>query len=117
MHAQRVKDAPRALLRSIPGLDLREMRTPDRCCGSAGLYSILQGALSGAILRDKMADVAQTGADQVCSANPGCLLQLDAGLRLYVESDAAPMRSAHVIDLLDESYRIAEGDDYARPDR
>ncbi|MXY78780.1 MAG: 4Fe-4S dicluster domain-containing protein [Chloroflexi bacterium] len=117
VHAQRVKDAPRALLRSIPGLDLREMRTPDRCCGSAGLYSILQGKLSGAILRDKMADVAQTEADQVCSANPGCLLQLDAGLRLYVASDGAPMRSAHVIDLLDESYRAAEGDDYARADR
>lgn len=116
VHAQRVKDAPRALLRSIPGLDLREMRTPDRCCGSAGLYSIMQSSLSGAILRDKMSDIAQTKAEQVCSANPGCLLQLDAGVRLYVD-DMTGARSPHVIDLLDESYRAAEGDEYARPAR
>ena len=113
VHAQRVKDAPRALLRSIPGLELREMRTPDQCCGSAGLYSIMQSPLSGAILRDKMSDIANTNADQVCSANPGCLLQLDAGIHLYVE-DMSGDRSPHVIDLLDESYRAAEGDDYAR---
>ena len=112
VHAQRVKDAPRELLRSIPGLELREMRQPDHCCGSAGLYSVMQSELSGAILRDKMADIASTVADQVCSANPGCLLQLDSGLRLYVDEKKPP--SAHVVDLLDESYRLAEGDDYAR---
>ena len=112
VHAQRVKSAPRELLRSIPGLELREMRRPDGCCGGAGLYSVMQSDLSDAILRDKMSDIDQTQADQVCSANPGCLLQLDAGLRLYVESTW--MRSAHVVDLLDESYRRAEGEDYAR---
>lgn len=111
VHAQRVKDAPRDVLRSIPGLELREMRTPDRCCGSAGLYSLMQRTISGAILRDKMTDIVDTQADQVCSSNPGCLLQLDAGMHRYVADDHP--RSVHVVDLLDESYRLAEGDGYA----
>ena len=109
VHAQRVTTAPRELLRAIPGLELREMAHPDRCCGSAGLYSLLQTEISRRLLRDKMTEIAATGADQVCTANPGCMLQLDAGLR----GDGRGGRSLHVIQLLDESYRLAEGDSYA----
>lgn len=108
-HAQQVTAAPRALLRLIPGLELREMEHPDRCCGSAGIYSIIQPGLSRTILAGKMAEIAATGAEQVCTANPGCMVQLDAGLRLFGPGG----RSVHVVDLLDESYRAAEGDGYA----
>ena len=104
-HAQEVRKAPRELLRAIPGLELREMRTPDRCCGSAGIYSIMQADISQRVLAEKMEDVLATGAEQVCTANPGCMLQLDAGIARYDEAGALAARSAHAIELLDESYR------------
>ncbi len=109
VHAQGVATAPRAILRQIPGLELREMAHPDRCCGSAGIYSIVQKNLSRQLLANKMAEINATGADLVCTANPGCMVQLDAGLRLF----GAGGRSLHAIELLDESYAIAEGPDYA----
>ena len=104
-HAQEVRKAPRELLRAIPGLELREMRTPDRCCGSAGIYSIMQADISQRVLAEKMEDVLATGAEQVCTANPGCMLQLDAGIARYDDAGALAARSAHAIELLDESYR------------
>ena len=109
VHAQKVTDAPRTVLRAIPGLELREMLHPDRCCGSAGIYSVVQSKLSRAILKEKMDEINATGAEQVCTANPGCMVQLDNGLRLFGKGG----RSVHVVDLLDESYRLAEGDAYA----
>ena len=108
LHAQKVGAAPRALLRLIPGLDLREMDHPERCCGSAGLYSLVQPRLSRAVLADKMAEIHATGVEQVCTANPGCMLQLDAGLRRFPGTVPADRRTAHVVDLLDESYRAGD---------
>ncbi len=111
-HAQNVRKPPRDVLRSIPGLTLREMRTPDRCCGSAGLYSVVQSDISGRVLAEKMEDLLATDADQVCTANPGCMLQLDAGMAQHdVEGQMLP-RSSHAIELLDESYRL--GDEASR---
>ena len=104
VHAQKVTKAPRAIMSQIPGLDLREMSAPDRCCGSAGLYSFVQREMSGRLLRSKMDDVAATGATCVATANPGCMTQLEAGLRLRkITGDVV-----HVIELLDESMRAAE---------
>ena len=108
-HAQEVRKAPRELLRAIPGLELREMRMPDRCCGSAGIYSIMQSEISQRVLAEKMEDVLASGAQQVCTANPGCMLQLDAGIARYDAEGALSARSAHAIELLDESYRIGDG--------
>jgi glycolate oxidase iron-sulfur subunit len=106
VHAQRVTAAPRALLRAIPGLDLREMAAPDRWCGSAGLYSLVQREMSSRLLDAKMDDVARTGATTIATANPGCMTQLEAGLRLRgIHGDVV-----HVIELLDESMRRAAGD-------
>ncbi len=103
-HAQGIREAPRTLLRAIPGLTLREMRTPDRCCGSAGLYTLAQPGMSRTVLEAKMDDVASTGASVVCTANPGCTLQLQAGVRRRdLDVDVR-----HVIELLDESYRVGE---------
>ncbi len=99
-HAQRIKDAPRAILRAIPGLQLVELPHADLCCGSAGIYNIVQPEMSMRLLDDKMAEVAATGADVVATANPGCMLQLDAGLRRA----NLPGRVAHVIELLDAAY-------------
>ena len=100
-HAQGIKAQPRALLRAIPGLELREMAEPDLCCGSAGLYSVFHPDMSRRLLRRKMRDVASTGASVIATANPGCHLQLEAGLRLH----GLPGRVVHVVELLDEAYR------------
>ena len=100
-HAQGIRDAPRAILHAIPGLRVHEMQTPDRCCGSAGLYSAVQPGMSATVLAAKMRDIAGTGADVICTANPGCTLQLQAGVRRT--GGTAAVR--HVIELLDQSYR------------
>ncbi len=108
-HAQNVRSAPREVLNSIPGLTLSEMRRPDRCCGSAGIYSVVQADISKRVLAEKMEDVLTTGAEQVCTANPGCMLQLDAGIARFDPDGRMMPRSAHAIELLDEAYQL--GDD------
>jgi glycolate oxidase iron-sulfur subunit len=105
MHAQRVTQAPRQLLRAIPGLGLRELSSPDRCCGSAGLYSLVQPEMSGRILDDKMDDVAATGAHVIATANPGCMMQLESGAR----QRGLDARVVHVIELVDESMSAETG--------
>jgi glycolate oxidase iron-sulfur subunit len=102
-HAQRITAAPRHLLAAIPGLRLVEMAQPDRCCGSAGVYSLTQGEMSLALLEAKMRDVAATGAEVIATANPGCTAQLEAGLRRGRQRG----RVAHVVELLDLAYRRA----------
>jgi glycolate oxidase iron-sulfur subunit len=100
VHAQKIKAAPRQVLAQIPGLELREMAHPDLCCGSAGLYMLTEAETSARLLDGKMAEIAATGATTVVTANPGCLMQLDKGLR------QAGLRGEvkHVVELLDESY-------------
>ena len=100
VHAQRIAAAPRQLLGQIPGLELVDMAHPDLCCGSAGLYMLTQADFATQLLDAKMDDIAQTGATTVVTANPGCLMQLQRGLRRA----GLPGRVAHVIELLDESY-------------
>lgn len=98
-HAQGIREAPRRILRAIPGISLREMANADRCCGSAGLYSVVQSEMSARVLEPKMANIAATGADTVCTANPGCTLQIQTGTRRHsVDADVR-----HVIEVLAES--------------
>jgi glycolate oxidase iron-sulfur subunit len=99
-HAQRVTAAPRRLLRSIPGLRLVEMNESAVCCGSAGVYNLTQPEMAERLQRRKVANVTSTGATVVATANPGCALQVAAGLR-EAGYDA---RVAHVVELLDEAY-------------
>jgi Fe-S oxidoreductase len=101
VHAQRVRNAPRELLRSIPGLELVEMTAPDRCCGSAGIYNLTQTEMSRRVLDDKMLDVMSTNCDVISTANPGCMLQLDLGVRL----NGGSQEVVHVVDLLDRAYQ------------
>ncbi|MGA2436755.1 MAG: heterodisulfide reductase-related iron-sulfur binding cluster [Bryobacteraceae bacterium] len=102
-HGQRVRLAPRRLLEAIPGLVFREMPLADLCCGSAGIYNVVQSGMARAILENKMEAIDGTGAEIVVTANPGCLLQLRAGVELYGHGQ----RVVHVVELLDEAYRKA----------
>jgi glycolate oxidase iron-sulfur subunit len=98
-HAQGVRDAPRAILGAIPELRLNEMKTPDRCCGSAGLYSAVQPDMSARVLEAKMDDIQSTGAKVICTANPGCTMQLQAGVRRR----GLTAEVQHVIEILSQS--------------
>jgi glycolate oxidase iron-sulfur subunit len=100
-HGQKIRSAPRELLRAIPGLTFREMPLSDICCGSAGIYNVLHTSLSMDILEKKMGNVALAHVDIIATANPGCMLQLEAGVRQWGKGE----RVAHVIELLDEAYR------------
>jgi glycolate oxidase iron-sulfur subunit len=100
-HGQRVRSAPRKLLGAIPGLTFREMPGADICCGSAGIYNVVQNEMSNAILKSKMTGVNATRAAIVATANPGCMIQLQAGVRQY----GSGQRVMHVVELLDEAYR------------
>lgn len=97
-HGQRVRAEPRALLNAIPGLALREMDGSDRCCGSAGIYNVLQPEMSETLLREKMEAIRATAAPVVVAPNPGCMLQLRYGARRF----GVPVRVMHLMDLLDE---------------
>ena len=103
VHAQRIKDAPRALLGAIPGVELRDMAHPDLCCGSAGLYMLTQRDMSTRILDQKMGEVAATGVQTIVTANPGCMMQLQRGVRRA--GLAAEVK--HVVELVDEGYQPA----------
>jgi glycolate oxidase iron-sulfur subunit len=100
-HGQKIRNAPRQLLRAIPGLTFREMPLSDICCGSAGIYNVLHTDLSMKILEKKMDNVNLARAEIVATANPGCMLQLEAGVRKWGHGE----RVVHVIELLDEAYR------------
>ena len=95
-HAQRIKKQPRDLIRSLPGVQLVEMRHPDICCGAAGLYNTLEPEMSERVLVEKLDDVASTNADVLTVANPGCQMQLQAGLR----SRGSSTRVEHIAETL-----------------
>jgi glycolate oxidase iron-sulfur subunit len=103
-HGQRVRAQPRSLLAAIPGVRLIEMDAADRCCGSAGIYNLLQPEMSQELLREKMAAIAQTSAEAVVAPNPGCMLQLRYGAERYGPN----VKILHLVDLLDQAYGPAE---------
>ena len=102
-HGQRIRSAPRKLLAAVPGLAFRELPLSDLCCGSAGIYNVVHNDLAMSLLEKKMASANGTGAQIIATANPGCLLQLQAGARLYGRGQ----RVMHVVEILDEAYRNA----------
>jgi len=99
-HAQGIRKQPRDLIQAIPGVELVEMRHPEICCGAAGLYSTLEPSMSARILSEKTDDVLGTRAEIVVTANPGCQMQLSAGIR----SRGSTMRVEHVAELLASAY-------------
>ncbi len=106
-HAQGVHEAPLAVLGAIPALRLRLLPGSDRCCGSAGIYSVLRPAMARAVLDPKIEAIAAATPqpDLVATGNPGCLMQIGAGL----QAAGLDIAVAHPVELLDWSYRAREG--------
>jgi len=102
-HAQREQTAPLKVLRAIPGLVLVPLRGSDRCCGSGGIYNFTHQEIAGDVLAEKLEAIRDAQAETVVTANPGCQMQLQAGVRI----EGIPVNVAHVVELLDESYAAA----------
>jgi glycolate oxidase iron-sulfur subunit len=103
LHAQGVERAPLDVLAAVPDLEIRVVANAAECCGGAGIYGITHPELGGSIGRDKVASVRAEAADLVCTANPGCMMQIGAGLRMEGASEGV----VHPVELLDESYERA----------
>jgi glycolate oxidase iron-sulfur subunit len=101
LHGQRVREAPRQLLRAIPGIEFVELPYSDICCGSAGVYNVTQTEASLALLKEKMDYAKATGAATIVTANPGCLLQLRAGAEIHKTGQNV----VHVVELLDSALK------------
>ncbi len=99
VHGQRIRSAPRELLKSIPGLELIEMDRSDHCCGSAGIYNILQTEMSARLLSGKVKDISKTQADYLAVGNPGCMIQIRKGL---LSSDSE-IKIVHPVEILNWS--------------
>jgi glycolate oxidase iron-sulfur subunit len=99
LHGQKIREAPRKLLRAIPGVELIEMTMADYCCGSAGSYNVMETQTSLELLSEKMKHARATGAPVIVTANPGCLLQMRAGAEIH----ATGQEVVHVIELLDRA--------------
>ena len=106
-HAQRVVEPPLQLLRANGGLRIVPLEDSAQCCGSAGIYGLVQPAVAERVLAPKLARIHESGAQIVATANPGCLMQLGAGLFL----EGSPVQARHPIELLDASYAGARGTD------
>jgi glycolate oxidase iron-sulfur subunit len=99
-HAQGISREPRQLLEGIGGLKLEEMKEASVCCGSAGIYNLLHTEKAGQLLERKLDNALATGAPTIVTTNPGCLLQLEAGL----QERGSRVRVRHLLDVLDEAY-------------
>ena len=102
-HAQGVRAQPRQLLRAIPGVEVREIPESEICCGSAGIYNLLEPDPATELRDRKARNIIGTGAEAIVSGNPGCLLQIANGL----EAAGKPLKIMHLVEVLDRS--IQEG--------
>ena len=100
VHGQKIKSEPRQLLAQIPGLRLVELAESDWCCGSAGIYNLTQPEMATRLLHRKVGHVLATQAEAVVTANPGCILQIQAGLSAH----DAKVNVLHLVEILDRAY-------------
>ena len=98
-HGQKIREAPRKLIRAVPGVELVEMPLADQCCGSAGVYNVTETGASLELLARKMESAKETMAKAIVTANPGCILQLRAGAAIHQTGQEV----LHVIELLDRA--------------
>jgi glycolate oxidase iron-sulfur subunit len=108
-HAQGVRVQPRRLLEAIPGLSLKEISEPELCCGSAGIYNIVNPEPARELGDRKAANIVATGAQVLVTANPGCLMQVASA----IQRSGHPMGMAHTIEVLDASIRGASVSTFA----
>ena len=99
LHGQRIREAPRQLLKAIPGVEFVELPYSDICCGSAGIYNVTQTRASLELLAEKMGHAQKTGAQLIATANPGCMLQMRAG----VEMHGTGQEVLHVVEVLERA--------------
>ena len=104
LHGQKIATPPRQMIQAIPGVKLHELPMSEICCGSAGVYNVEHTDISMSLLEDKMRMIESTRADTIVTANPGCMLQLQAGARRSVR----PLPVLHVVELLDMAYQSAD---------
>jgi len=105
LHGQRLARQPLAVLAAVPSLEVTPLPNADQCCGSAGIYSLVQPQLAQHVLAPKLAEIADAGAPLVATGNPGCMMHIGAGmLRARI-----PARTVHPVELLDASYAAAHG--------
>jgi glycolate oxidase iron-sulfur subunit len=105
VHGQKIREAPRKLIRAVPSVELAEMPLADHCCGSAGIYNVTQPEASMALLAEKMNHARSTGAQVILTANPGCILQLRAGAAIH----GTGQEVLHIVELLDRAIRSSAG--------
>ncbi len=101
VHGQKIRQQPRKLLRSIPGIALVDLKESDWCCGSAGIYNLTNQEMAAQLLERKMNNVAATNASIIATGNPGCTMQIAMGVR----QRGLDMRVMHPVQLLDEAYQ------------
>ena len=101
VHGQKIRRQPRELLAQIPGLRVVDLPESDWCCGSAGIYNLTQPEMAERLLRRKVRNIESTDAEAVVTANPGCILQIQAGLR--AQGRERPV--LHLVEILDKAYR------------
>ncbi len=99
-HGQKITAQPRQVLKAIPGLKLVELPESTWCCGSAGIYNLVQPEMANQLLERKLKHIRSTGTATVATANPGCLLQIINGAK----KENLPLRVVHPITLLAEAY-------------
>ncbi len=109
-HGQKITTQPRQVLRAIPQLTLIELPESTWCCGSAGIYNLIQPEMATALLERKLRHIRGTRATIVATGNPGCLLQVINGAR----NENLPLRVVHPITLLAEAYRSEAAGDSQR---
>ena len=103
LHAQGVASPPMTVLAAVPGLEVVPLAGAQECCGGAGIYGLTHPRLGGWIGADKVRSVLDSGAAALVTGNPGCMMQIGAGLRLR----GSRVRVLHLVEVLDESYRRA----------
>jgi glycolate oxidase iron-sulfur subunit len=100
VHGQKIRRQPRELLAQIPGLRVVDLPESDWCCGSAGIYNLTQPEMADRLLHRKVRNVVATKADAVVTANPGCILQIQSGLR----AQGRELPVLHLVEILDRAY-------------
>jgi glycolate oxidase iron-sulfur subunit len=105
IHAQRIAQAPIDVLKAIPGISLVPLRGFESCCGGAGIYNLQHAELSGEILGEKIESIKESRADTVATANPGCIMQIGAGVLM----NGLNIDVIHPVEILDAAYMRSRG--------